>query len=258
MASLAGKVFAITGGASGMGLATARRLAEFKAKAIAIGDFNTKNFEEVKKEILKINPDVKVLTSKLDVASSSSVNAWIQEIIDTFGALDGAVNAAGVAQVVGARQKPTILEETDETWERTMGVNINGIFYSTRAQVKAMVSLPKAPRSIVNISSLVSLVHGPDAYAYAVSKHAAATLTTCVAKDVLSFGIRVNTISPAATLTPMLAQFFPANAGGGGVVDTGGYNLIGPEHIAEAATWLLSEDSSKVSGINMPVEDCAP
>jgi len=260
MASLANKVFAITGGASGMGLATAKRLAGLNARAICIGDFNRKNFEEVRKEMLEINPEVKVLTSKLDVSTSSSVDAWIQEIMDTFGALDGAVNAAGVPQVLGARQKPTILEETDETWERTMGVNINGIFYCTRAEVKAMVGLPKSPRSIVNISSMASMIHGADAYAYLVSKHGVAALTTGVAKDVLPFGIRVNTISPAATLTPMLAQFFPANSGvnNGAALETGGYNLIGPEHIAEAVTWLLSEDSSKVSGINMPVGDCAP
>jgi len=257
MASLANKVFAITGGASGMGLSCARRLAKLRAHAICIGDFNTKNFEEVRKELLKINPEVKVLTSKLDVSSSSSVNSWISEIIDTFGALDGAVNAAGLAQTVGARKAPTILEETDETWERTMGVNINGVFYSTRAQVRAMVSLPKAPRSIVNIASMASLVHGGDVYAYGVSKVAVASFSTSVSKDVLPFGIRVNVVSPAATRTPMLPQFFPANAGGE-VLDTGGFNLVEPEDIAEVITWLLSEDSSKVSGINMPVGDSAP
>jgi len=257
MASIANKVFAITGGASGMGLATARRLAELKARAVCIGDFNTKNFDEVRKDLLKINPEVKVLTSKLDVSSSSSVNSWITEIIDTFGALDGAVNAAGLAQTVGARKAPTILEETDETWERTMGVNINGIFYSTRAEVKAMVSLPKAPRAIVNIASMASLVHGGDVYAYGVSKRAVASLSTSIAKDVLPFGIRVNAVSPAATRTPMLPQFFPANVGGE-VLDTGGYNLVEPEDIAQAIIWLLSEDSFKISGINMPVGDCAP
>jgi chanoclavine-I dehydrogenase len=196
MASLANKVFAITGGASGMGLATARRLAGLKARGIAIGDFNTKNFEQVRKDLLKINPEMKVLTSKLDVSSSSSVSSWITEILDTFGALDGAVNAAGVPQTVGARKAPTILEENDETWERTIGINLNGVFFSTRAQIKAMVSLPKAPRSIVNISSMASLVHGADVYAYGVSKVAVASFTTSVSKDVLSFGIRVNTVSP--------------------------------------------------------------
>jgi chanoclavine-I dehydrogenase len=166
MASLENKVFAITGGASGMGLSTARRLAGLRARTVCIGDFNIKNFEEVQKDLLKINPEVKVLTSKLHVSSSSSVNSWISEIIDTFGALDGAVNAAGLPQTVGARKAPTILEETDETWERTMGVNINGIFYSTKAQVRAMVSLPKAPRSIVNIASMASLVHGGELHIF--------------------------------------------------------------------------------------------
>jgi chanoclavine-I dehydrogenase len=142
-----------------------------------------------------------------------------------------------------------------------------------------------------------------DVYAYGVSKRAVASLSTSISKDVLSFGIRVNTVSPgnqfhsqlhtfcknsfpnfpflidskfqymtarrilkstvanltiiAATRTPMLPQFFPANAGGE-VLDTGGFNLVEPEDIAQAIIWLLSEDSSKVSGINMPVGDCAP
>jgi len=257
MASLADKVFAITGGASGMGLATAKRLAKFKARAVCIGDFNTSSFEAITKEIQSINPSTKVLTTKLDVSSSASVNSWISEIIEKFGALDGAVNAAGLAQVVGARKSPTILEETDETWERTMGVNINGIFYSTRAEVKAMVGLPKSPRSIVNISSLASMIHGADTYAYGVSKHGVASLSTSISKDVLSFGIRVNTVSPAATRTPMLPQFFPANVGGE-VIDTMGYNLIEPEDIAETVAWLLSDESSKISGVNLAVGDSPP
>ena len=207
MASLSNKVFAITGGASGMGLATGVRLARANAKAICIGDFNSQALEGARDQLLAANSKTEVLTTKVDVSSSSSVQGWINEIIEKFGALDGAVNCAGVAQKVMARKSPTILEETDETWEHTIGVNLNGVFFSTRAEVQAMVKLDKAPRSIVNIASMASMVHGPDCYAYGVSKRAVASLSTSVSKDVLPFGIRVNTVSPC--MFPHISYFLP-------------------------------------------------
>jgi chanoclavine-I dehydrogenase len=150
----------------------------------------------MEKEIKTINASTEVLTSKLDVSQSASANQWISEIISRFGRLDGAANIAGVPQVAGARKSPTILEETDETWRRTMSVNLDGIFYCTRAEVEAMVALPKGRRTIVNVASLASVLHTPDAYAYGASKRACASFSSSVAKDVFPFGIRVNTVSP--------------------------------------------------------------
>lgn len=256
MSSLAGKVFAITGGASGMGLATARMLAEAKARAVAIGDFNTKNFEAVTKELQGINPELKVLTTKLDVASSESVDSWIEAIISEFGALDGAVNAAGVPQAVNQRKTPTILEETNETWSRTVAVNLNGVFYCTRAEIKAMVALPKAPRGIVNIASIAALVHGPDCYGYGASKNAVVYFSASVAKDVLPLGIRVNSVCPGATNTPMLGSFFGAPEGT--EIDTAGWGVIEASDIAEAVFWLLSDKAKQVAGVNIPVGPGAP
>jgi len=77
-----------------------------------------------------------------------------------------------------------------------MGVNLDVIMFCTREEVKAMVALEKQPRSIVNVASLASVLHTPDAYAYGASKRACASLSSSVAKDVLPFGIRVNTVSP--------------------------------------------------------------
>ena len=196
MALLADKVFAITGGASGMGLATARRLAHAKAKAICIGDFNDANFENVRKELETIHSGMDIQMTKLDVSGSADVNAWITDIVRKYNALDGCVNAAGVPQVTGARDTPAILEETDEMWERTMGVNLNGVFYCLRAQIGAMVKLPKAPRSIVNIASMAALRYTTDTFGYTTSKFGVVTLTVGAAKDVEEFGIRVNAISP--------------------------------------------------------------
>ena len=96
-----------------MGIATARRLAHGKAKAIAIGDYNDANFKSVRKELQAISSDVQVHLTRLNVASSEEVDAWIEDIVKRFGGLDGAVNGAGVAQATGARKSPTILEESN-------------------------------------------------------------------------------------------------------------------------------------------------
>ena len=179
-----------------MGLATCRILAESKARAICIGDFNQVSFEEVTKELRAINRNTDVDTMRIDVSSPLSVKSWITHITEKYGALDGAVNCAGVAQQVGARKSPAILEETDDGWTRTIGVNLNGVFYCCREEIAAMLALHKKPRSIVNVASIAALIHGPDCYAYGVSKSSVVYFTAGLAKDVAPCNIRVNCISP--------------------------------------------------------------
>jgi chanoclavine-I dehydrogenase len=265
-----GKVFTITGGASGMGAATARILAQRSAAAIAIADLHKQNLSSIKSEIEATNPNTKVMTTEVDVSSSSAVQAWVQSVINTFGTIDGCANVAGVPQAVGARKSPTILEETDETWKKTMGVNLDGIMFCTREQIRAMVPLPKSPRAIVNVSSLASLMHGADAYGYGASKTACASFTTSVSKDVYSFGIRVNAVSPSknlvqtfilqftfliligATMTPMIKQFFGPDVPDEAIQNMG-LELLEPVDVARAIVFLLSEESSKITGVNLPV-----
>ncbi|KAJ5772523.1 short chain dehydrogenase/oxidoreductase CpoX2 [Penicillium odoratum] len=233
--NLLGKVLTITGGASGMSAATAKLLAQRSAAAIAIADLQKQNLASIKSEIEINYPKTKVLTTKVDVSSSSAVKSLIQSVITTFGTIDGCANVAGVLQAVGARKNPTILEETDETWKKTMSVNLDGIMFCTREQVRAMVPIPKSPRAIANVSSLASVMHSPDAYAYA--------------KDASSFGIRVNTVSPSSTMTPMMRQFFAADIQDQALENLG-MELLEPVDIARAMVFLLSEESSKITGVN--------
>ena len=142
MASLASKVFTVIGGAFGIGLATCRMLAQSKAKGISVADYNDKNFESVRAELQSNSHDIAVHTKKFDVTNSSQVDAWIDEVVKQFGGIDGAVNAAGVTQRFGTYT----------------------LEHCTRALVKGMMDLPREPRSIVNVASIASLMHGGDCF----------------------------------------------------------------------------------------------
>lgn len=97
-----------------------------------------------------------------------------------------------MAQPIGVRKSPPILSETDEMLKRIVGINLEGVFYCSREQIRIMMELPTALRSIVNIASITSPVHGGDMYGYGVSKVGVAYLSACLAKDVAPHGVRVN------------------------------------------------------------------
>jgi chanoclavine-I dehydrogenase len=210
MASVTSRIFAITGGASGIGAATCRLLADRGAAVLCVCDISSNNFNDLKRSIKNINPSTEVHCTTVDVTSSAEVERWIQRIISTFGDLHGAANVAGIAQGAGLRSAPTIAEETDEEWNKILNTNLNGVFYCTREEVRAMKNLPAGDRSIVNVGSIAGCSHMPDVYAYGTSKGACAYFTHCVAADAISVGIRVNNLSPGR-LASVLFSFEAAN-----------------------------------------------
>ncbi|KAJ0418878.1 short chain dehydrogenase/oxidoreductase CpoX2 [Aspergillus carlsbadensis] len=249
MSSLASKVFVVTGGASGMGLATCRKLAEKGARAICIGDYNDTAFDAVHEDLNQINPRTEVTLTKLDVSSSTQVKAWIDGVVAKYQALDGALNAAGVAESLRAGKRLEILEESDEAWRRTIGVNLDGVFYCSREQVRAMVQLPPAPRSIVNIASMLPYLHTGNLYAYGASKAGVVHLSSNLAVDVAKYGIRVNSICPGLTTSAMYKQFIPEENESCVPQES----KVDPAEVAATVVWLLSEDSPRVSGVALPV-----
>lgn len=121
---------AVTGAASGMGLATAQLLAS-RGAIISLADIN----EEVLKSVLDSLPGNGHIYQVVDVSKSESVNAWIKQTIDKFGKLDGAVNMAGIIA------EPTPLTEyTDEVWDRMFAVNTRGVFNCLRAELKTITA----------------------------------------------------------------------------------------------------------------------
>ncbi|KAH8600512.1 short chain dehydrogenase/oxidoreductase CpoX2 [Bisporella sp. PMI_857] len=244
MASVLSKIFAITGGASGIGAATARLLAQRGASILCICDISSTNFASLTQSIHSLNP-------------STKLSNWVSNIVAAHGDLHGAANVAGIAQGAFLRQQPTIIEETDEDWSKIIKVNLDGVFYCTRAEVKAMKSFREKKICIVNVSSVASFYHRPDVYAYGTSKGASACFTNCVASDIWPLRHK----DKLFTNTPLLPKFAPNMKTLSEAKDAyrkEGFSIIEPEDVARTIVWLLSEDSKPVYGTNINVGACLP
>jgi NAD(P)-dependent dehydrogenase (short-subunit alcohol dehydrogenase family) len=187
MSGLEGKVIAISGGASGIGLCTARLLASRGAK-VSIADVQEDLLKEAVQQIEEAGGDV--IAAQTNVTDRRQVEKWIEETVSRYGRLDGAANLAGV---VGKTIGVTAVEDIDDDdWNFVLGVNLTGLMYCMRAQLKKM----EANGSIVNAASVAGLMGRPQNAAYAASKHGVIGLSRSAAKETGSRGIRVNAIAP--------------------------------------------------------------
>jgi NAD(P)-dependent dehydrogenase (short-subunit alcohol dehydrogenase family) len=184
------KVFAISGGASGIGLATAEILHR-RGASIAIGDIDPEALETAKTSNPTFQTDPsRVLCATLDVSKRPSVEDWISSIVSKFGKLDGAANCAGV---IGKHHGTRKLEDLeDDQWDLILGVNLTGMMYCMRAQLKAI----QGPGSVVCVSSVQGTIGFAKHAAYAASKHGILGLVRSAAKEVGEEGIRVNAVNP--------------------------------------------------------------
>jgi NAD(P)-dependent dehydrogenase (short-subunit alcohol dehydrogenase family) len=182
------KVIAITGGASGIGKATAETLLKDGAK-VYIADLNISGAEGLTSQY-----GDKCVAVKTDVSSLASVKEFFAKIAKSGDQLYGGVNAAGV-NLPGTR----LHETTDEFYEKTKGVNFDGVFYSLREELKILVAQGKGG-SIVNLSSGAGLVGMKNAATYCGTKHAVAGLTKATSMEYARDNIRINAVAPGIRL----------------------------------------------------------
>ena len=187
--SFSDKVIVITGGGTGIGLATTKLLARQGAK-VSICDLLQDSLDVVKSEIQKSGQH-DILVTALDVRDRSAVETWIEKTVEYYGKkIDGVVNAAGVA---GKNFLINSIDTiTDEDFDLVWAVNVKGVLNCLRAEIPAM----NDGGSIVNLASLSGLTGNPKTAAYSVSKHGIVGLSRVATKELGSRKIRVNCVCP--------------------------------------------------------------
>lgn len=194
--SLTGKVYAVTGGASGIGLATVQLLLE-RGASVSVCDIQDDSLQQLRnltfstpKEGPTKAQDAPLYSQKVDVRSRKQVEDWISNTIQRFSRLDGLANLAGV--IPKSHNVSYIIDQDDGEWDFVFDVNVKGVMNCMRAALPHL----SAGASIINAGSGLSLQGREAAAAYAASKHAVVGLTSSVAKEVGPKGIRVNCVAP--------------------------------------------------------------
>jgi NAD(P)-dependent dehydrogenase (short-subunit alcohol dehydrogenase family) len=184
---LHGRVALVTGAAQSIGAACARKLATCGAR-VAVTDIDAAGASAVADEIRSAGGDAVGLA--LDVSDASAVDATVTDVVERFGGLDIGVNNAGVT----SEGSPTG-DLSEAEWRRILSVNLDGVFYCTRAQIAAMRG--SGGGSIVNMASILASVGFKDHVAYTASKHGVVGLARGAAVDHADDGIRVNAVASA-------------------------------------------------------------
>lgn len=232
---LAGKNAIVTGGASGIGQAITRKLVA-EGTNVLIAD---QNIEQAQQLASELGPHAAAF--HVDVRQPNSVQAMVRFCESHFGPLHLAVNSAGIS---GIRETP--IHELDiDAWQRVIDINLHGTFYCLKYELQAMLAQGGA---IVNMGSILSQVAVAGSAGYVSSKHALVGLTKTAALDYAKQNIRVNLIGPGYIETPLIAtgmsQGFRATLENKHPVQ----RLGQPEEIAELCLFLLSEQSSFITG----------
>lgn len=245
--SLDNKIILVTGGASGIGRATVNRLAKDGAHVV-VADRQAELSHEVVTDVKQAGGSAEVC--ELDVAEEGAAAAAIQAIISTHGRLDCAFNNAGITG-----PKVELLDIDPKDWARTLAVNLTGVFSCLQAEIAQMVD-QESGGSIVNTSSICGLVALPYATAYNAAKHGVLGMTKSAAVEYGPRNIRVNAICPGFIDTPMLAEGAGADQDVlNGIIDQLPIRRVaGPGEVADVVAWLLSDQSSYVTGAAMPVD----
>ena len=242
--TLKGKVALVTGGASGIGRATALAFAREGARVV-VADLVAAGGKETVRLIKKTGG--KAVFVKCDVSKLANVKAMVKKTVGAYGRLDCAFNNAGVGVM-----KSTV-ECTEEEWDHVISVNLKGVWLCMKYEIIQM--LKQGSGAIVNTSSIFGLI-GTQGYApYTASKHGVVGLTKVAALDCAQAGIRVNAVCPGSVLTPM---FEPILADAQLKDSVQKMHPLGrfarPEEIAEAVLWLCSDAASFVTGVAFPVD----
>jgi 3-oxoacyl-[acyl-carrier protein] reductase len=229
-----GRVAVVTGGASGIGFGAAARLLR-EGATIAVWDRDAKALAGLAEKL-----GGTVHTEALDLADPDAVQAAADSTAKALGRIDILVNSAGLAG-----PNHMVWDYPIDAWKRVMDVNVNGVFYCNRFVVPHMMANDYG--RIVNIASIAGKEGNPTASAYSASKAAVIGLTKSLGKELAKTGIRVNAITPATVVTPILEQVSQAHIDYMlSKIPMGRFGTV--DEMAAIICWLASEEVSFTTG----------
>lgn len=236
-----GKRILITGGASGIGAASALLLASRGAKVV-IGDMA----EEMGEAVAKQGQDAgnSITFRKVDVTSGDEVRALFDFAVETLGGLDVVVNNAGIDH------KPSPMHElSDDDFDRNIAVNLKGVWHCMRASVNCMI--PNGGGHVINVASIAGLRSAPMLSAYSAAKHGVMGLTKSAAHEYARANIRFNAVCPSFIDTPMVRNTMATmnERAQQATVKASPLRRLGEvDEVSAAIAWLASDESSFMNG----------
>ncbi|WP_110589138.1 glucose 1-dehydrogenase [Microbacterium suaedae] len=253
MSRFDGKTILITGGGSGLGRATAVRVAQEGANVVLV-DVSEKGLEEARQDVLSEAPNVQILTVTADVSKEDDVAGYVGATMEKFGRIDGFFNNAGI------EGKQNLTENfTNDEFQRVLAINLSGVFLGLEKVLPIMRE--QGSGAVVNTASVGGIRGVGNQSGYAAAKHGVVGLTRNSGIEYGEHGVRVNAIAPGAIWTPMVEgsmkqidaenprraaeQFVQANP-------TKRYGE--PHEIASVVAFLMSDDSTYVNAAVLPID----
>jgi NAD(P)-dependent dehydrogenase (short-subunit alcohol dehydrogenase family) len=242
-----GKVVLVTGGASGIGEASARLFASEGATTVVVADADLDRAREVADQLVSGGAAADAV--HLEVTDEGSVAAAVDGVVARWGRLDAAHNCAGISGTM-----TPLADLAAAEWERMLAVNLTGTFLCLRHELRHLV--PAGAGAVVNTSSGAGLVGVAGLAHYAAAKHGVLGLTKSAALEHARSGVRINAICPGTTDTPMIRSFISGDPGIERFIanSTGRGTMGSPDEVAQAAVWLCSDRASFVNGESLVVD----
>lgn len=235
-----GKVAVVTGGASGIGAAVARRLAG-EGAAVAVSDLDGPAALALAEELR--SKGSRAIGVATDVGDEEAVRSLVARAVSELGALDVMVNNAGVGE-----QSTPIDERSADDWHRVIRVDLDGVFYGVKHAARAMKAQGRGG-AIVNMASILGLVGFKGAPAYTAAKHGVVGLTKAVALELAPFGIRVVSVNPAFIRTPLIRGLEDA------VLPLHPLGRLGePDEVAALVAYLASDEAAFLTGASYLID----
>ena len=248
---LSGKVVVVTGGAKGIGEGCVQKFLDANATVIS---FDLDNSSLVNQRAKFVDLGTRFSSDLVDVSNESQVEGAVSKVIATYGRIDGLINCAGI-QTYGS-----VTDTTEEIWDKTFNVNVKSMFLTAKHVAPIMVGQKSG--SIVNISSVQSLMSQKTVVAYAASKGAINALTRASAIDLAISNVRVNAILPGSVDTPMLRTSAQMHRGERSVEEVlaewGASHPLGriakSSEVGDLAVFLVSDESAFITGQSIAID----